>query len=126
MASRHADAADMAGCWSGYWASHCSTHKGCLKAIITRCNESTYHVRFHATFFKFLSYEYEMTLQATQADDGTYHFTGQKDLGRLAGGMYYYSGTATATTFTAHYHCCKDQGVFVMQRQAGCCSTCCK
>ncbi|MBS0210338.1 MAG: hypothetical protein JSS27_15440 [Planctomycetes bacterium] len=122
-AAARSNGMDPAGCWSGYWASHKSSHKGCLKGSITHCGGPHYRVKFHATFFKFFSYAYETTLTVTE-QDGVYHFTGQHDLGRLAGGVYYYDGTIQGNEFRATYRCCKDHGVFIMQRQS-CCGGCC-
>jgi hypothetical protein len=116
-------AVDPAGCWAGSWQACTSSHKGCLDAIITNCDNTQFNVRFHATFFKVFSYEYEITLTAYE-QDGVWHFHGQKDLGKLAGGMYYYDGTVTATDFRATYRTCKDNGVFVMCRQT--CDCCCR
>jgi hypothetical protein len=115
-------AVDPTGCWEGCWASHTSSHNGRLSAIITRCTDTSYHVRFHATFFKLFSYEYEITMQAVERD-GTWYFSGQKDLGKLAGGMYTYHATVTPCDFNATYRTCKDHGVFVMHRKV---STCCR
>ncbi|HEX4131218.1 MAG TPA: hypothetical protein VHZ24_14355 [Pirellulales bacterium] len=120
---KYSGAADLSGCWEGTWCSQHSGHNGYLDAVITPCGGGKYHARFHATFFKFFSYEYETTLTA-YAQDGVYHFSGQKDLGRIAGGMYYYNGTTTACDFYATYCSSKDHGVFKMRRKS--CTACCR
>lgn len=114
----------LAGCWEGCWESHCTGHHGKLQAIISKVDETHYCARFHGTFFKFLPFEYSMLLSATPAGDG-FRLAGQKDLGKLAGGVYRYEGQATACDFLANYKSCKDRGVFVMRRrdcnQCSCC-----
>src|SRR2546422_236221 len=55
-------APEMTGCWKGYWRSDKTGHKGCLDAVITRCDDCHYSVRYHATFFKFFSFEYTMVM----------------------------------------------------------------
>jgi len=115
----------LVGCWEGCWESHCTGHNGKLQAIITQVDETHYCARFHGTFFKFLPFEYYMLLSATPEGDG-YQLAGQKDLGKLAGGVYRYEGRATSTDFLANYTSCKDRGVFVMRRR-GCTScSCCQ
>ncbi|HVX60295.1 MAG TPA: hypothetical protein VHC19_06835 [Pirellulales bacterium] len=114
----------LAGCWDGCWKSHCTDHHGNLQGIITRLDETHYCARFHGSFFKFLPFEYSMTLTAVPDGDRLI-LSGQKDLGKLAGGVYRFHGYATATHFHADYASCKDRGVFIMSRcgaNACCCS----
>ena len=115
---------DLSGCWEGYWKSNKSHHKGCLRGILTRCDDCHYHARFHATFFKFFSYEYEVTLNACPHPGG-WTISGSKDLGQLAGGIYTYTGHSTTQHFHCRYSCSKDCGEFVMNRKA-CCQTACR
>jgi hypothetical protein len=115
---------DPAGCWEGCWASHTTPHKGKLNAVITRCDACHYHIRFHTTFFKIFQAEYEIDVTGYDRGDGVYVFSGQKDLGKVVGGVFTFNGTTTATDFHATYRSCKDHGVFVMKRKVA--STCCK
>lgn len=119
---------DLAGSWEGKWESRASGHQGNLRAIITRGEEGRYYARFHARFWKLFTYEYSVPMTAVEEEDGRLHFTGQAYLGELAGGMYYYDGYATATTFVASYRCSKDHGCFSMCRapcqRCGCVSAC--
>ena len=115
----------LAGCWEGCWESHCTGHHGKLQAIITQVDETHYCARFHGTFFKFLPFEYYMLLTATP-DAERYALAGQKDLGKLAGGVYRYQGRATSTDFLANYTSCKDRGVFVMRRCGATSCSCCR
>lgn len=116
---------DLTGCWEGCWESHCTRHNGKLQAIITKVDDSHYCARFHGTFFKFLPFEYSMLLSA-QPDGDRFLLSGQKDLGKLAGGMYRYEGHATANEFLANYSSCKDRGVFVMTRREATSCSCCR
>lgn len=118
----HIAPVDLSGAWEGSWHSEQSTHKGCLRAIITRVDDTHFCARFHATFFKFFSYEYTIVLYAVP-DNDHWNLSGQKDLGRLAGGMYYYRGVATACNFRACYTSCKDHGVFEMKRSVSACDS---
>lgn len=114
------DGSDLAGCWQGCWKSHTTGHQGKLQAIITRHDEHRYCARFHGTFVKVLPFEYSMSFTAAEAGEAQ-QFQGQKDLGRLAGGVYRFEGQATECDFVAHYTSCEDRGVFIMRRCGDCC-----
>lgn len=110
-----ASGCDLSGCWEGCWRSEKCGHKGPLHAILTRCDDCHYHARFHARFWKFFTYEYEVVLNAIP--QGEYWcLSGAK---RLGIGMFHYSGTATPCHFHCRYHSCNDYGVFVLDRK--CC-----
>ncbi len=115
----------LAGCWEGCWESHCTGHHGNLQAIITQVDETHFCARFHGSFFKFLPFEYEMMLTATP-DGDRYLLSGQKNLGKLAGGVYRYEGYATADHFHANYFSSKDRGVFIMSRNGAAGCSCCR
>lgn len=120
---------DLAGCWEGTWQSEMNGHHGGLRAVITDQGAGVYDAHFKATFAVVIPYEFQMSLLV--ADDGTvYTFEGQEDLGLLAGGVYTYRGTASATDFLAHY-CASgngDHGTFSMSKlcpgQGECCGAC--
>src|SRR6185437_4927646 len=102
-------APDLSGTWSGTWASHHSRHNGKLRATFTRVDACHYRAEFRATFFKVMCYKYTVVLNATPQGDH-WILQGSKDLGRLAGGMYYYTAYADACRFSANYRSCKAQG----------------
>jgi hypothetical protein len=112
-------AAELEGCWEGTWRSCVTGHKGVLRATITRCDDLHYRADFEGTFFKFLPFRYSIVLTVTQPGDPV-EFQGQQDLGRLAGGVYHYTGHATDCEFHAHYCAKKDEGLFVMRRVCCC------
>ena len=113
----------LSGRWEGTWESHSNGHKGKLRAIITRCGEDQYYAHYRATWAMILPFEFELPMTASETD-GVHHFTGQADLGCLAGGNYTYSGTAAGGCYQANYCARKDHGVFSMARlpDGGCCS----
>ena len=115
---------DLSGSWNGTWRSHVSPHNGRLRAQLTRVDAYHYKAEFRATFFKVMCYKYTVVLNATPAGDH-WILQGQKDLGRLAGGVYHYTAYATACRFNANYTSCEDHGVFAMTR-CTVCTPCCK
>ena len=109
---------DITGCWDGCWESRCTGHHGKVRAIITRCDDTHYRARFHGTFFKVIPFGYEMTLTAVP-QEGQYVLSGQKNLGKLAGGVYRFQGHATDSEFYADYTSDNDRGTFIMSRAGG-------
>jgi len=106
---------DLAGAWEGTWHSEVTPHNGKLTAIFTRQDDYHYQAKFHAHFFKFFAYGYTVVLNVSPGDD-CWVVTGEKDLGKLAGGVYHYTGTATPCHFFSRYCCSKDHGEFEMRR----------
>ena len=45
-----------------------------------------------------------------------YEFTGEADLGKLAGGVYQYGGTGTTNRIDINYRADKDHGTFKLER----------
>ncbi len=105
----------VAGCWEGRWHSDVNHHQGRLRAIIEREAEGRYRARFKATYWRFLPFEFEMPLTVTPSAGG-YEFSGEADLGLLAGGVFSYSGSIRGNTFMASYRSRKDHGTFWMER----------
>ncbi len=113
-ATQHSD--PLAGRWEGTWVSDRSGHSGSLRAIIAPTGETTYHVDFDAMFFAVLRAGYSLELTTTPATNGATSFRGEKDLGRLAGGVYRYAGSADGRAFNATYESGADNGRFQMTR----------
>ena len=107
------------GRWVGDWHSDKNGHHGKLCAIITHQSEGTYRAQFFATYAVMLPFSFEIPLTVHQSE-GTYAFTGQTNLGRLAGGVFSYNGQANSTGFTAAYSSTRDHGTFTMQRVTQC------
>jgi len=82
---------------------------------MTKKAAGEYQAFFHANYKTILSFSYNVPLTMEQ-QDGTFHFTGGADLGKMAGGFYHYDGHATATNFFSTYQAPADGGVFEMKR----------
>jgi hypothetical protein len=108
----------LEGRWEGRWLSDANGHNGNLRCLITRTNGTEYAARFRATYLWVLRFSYTVSLQV-EAHDGGWRFRGEEDLGKAAGGLYRYAGTATATNFHSTYDSKYDHGVFEMNRVAG-------
>ena len=115
---------DLAGRWTGTWKSERTNHSGKLRAIITPVDDVTYRADFDATYMGILRFGYSMNLAAQPADGttsagaGAIRFTGQENLGWLAGGLYRYEGTADGRSFDCAYQSKNDHGRFRMSRPA--------
>jgi hypothetical protein len=106
---------DIQGRWQGTWKSESSGHTDKLRCIITRQSDGIYQARFKAKYHTVLTFGYTVPLQV-QPTDGKYQFSGDANLGRLAGGLYHYEGHANATNFFSTYNSKYDHGIFQMSR----------
>jgi hypothetical protein len=106
----------LAGRWEGRWVSAVNGHTGRLRAVLSPTGEHTYRARFHARYAGLFTFGYTVQLQVTREASGAAQFTGEADLGKLAGGVYRYTGRADATRFLATYESRADHGRFEMGR----------
>ena len=106
---------NIGGRWEGSWQSEVNGHAGRLRCLVTKHARGQYEARFHANYFKILTFGYTVTLQA-QETAGTIQLKGEADLGRFAGGKYTYEGQATPTNFVSTYRADGDHGTFHMKR----------
>lgn len=105
----------IVGCWEGRWLSDVNAHTGLLRCIIAGETNGVYQARFRATYLKVLRYSYTVPLKVERRGD-IWIFTGEEDLGALAGGIYRYTGTVTVTNFQSSYDSKYDRGMFEMRR----------
>ena len=110
-------AAGLEGPWQGRWRSEVNGHSGKLRCLVKPQEDGKYQARFHAKYAGIFSFSYAVVLQTKQVDQDI-KFQGEADLGKLAGGIYYYDGMADPTNFFAAYRSRHDHGVFEMQRPA--------
>ena len=113
-AQQPATPASIEGLWEGKWLSDVNGHTGRLRCLLSRESDSRYQARFRATYWKVFRFSYTVPLQFEQRD--AWHFTGEENLGKLAGGVYRYEGHATPTNFFSTYHSKYDHGTFQMRR----------
>jgi hypothetical protein len=106
---------DVVGAWEGKWVSNLNGHNGKLRCLITRETNGVLNARFYATYKRILRFGYTVPLEARGTDNGV-AFLGSADLGKLAGGVYKYSGYATPTNFFSTYESKYDHGTFEMLR----------
>ena len=108
----------LVGCWEGTWTSAVNQHTGSLRAVVKPLEENRYDIWYYSTYklgFLPLKFEYSMPVDATLDGDGL-RFTGEADLGWLAGGVFHYDGECRDGRFTCDYRSESDHGVFEMTR----------
>jgi hypothetical protein len=115
-AQKPAPAGDISGAWDGQWLSDVNGHHGRLRCILTKKNEATYDAHFKARFWKIFNASYTIPLELKPGTNGNYRLEGDRDLGKLAGGVYRYDGEATPTLFRSQYTNKYDHGTFEMKR----------
>jgi len=106
---------DVAGRWEGSWMSAKNGHNGRLRCLITPASENVYNARFRARFWKIFSFGYTAPLTVYRSN-AVAHFTGEADLGKLAGGIYKYAGVIAGTNYYSTYESKYDYGHFRMGR----------
>ena len=105
----------MEGRWQGHWSSDANGHDGKLRCIVSQREDGDYAARFRATYMKILRFSYTVPLKVEHTDD-VWHFHGEENLGKMAGGVYQYEGNATPMNFHSTYRSKYDHGVFEMER----------
>jgi len=105
------------GPWDGTWVSETSGHRDRLRCIVTRKSADQFEARYKARYRKIISFSYTTPLSATESNL-TWHFKGEANLGKLAGGVYSYQGAASSSNYFSTYTSKYDQGIFQMQRPA--------
>lgn len=106
------------GRWTGHWKSDHNQHNGSMRTIIRRKEGDIYHTQFHAKYKVWIitvGYGYEMNMTVTN-EGPNYEFTGEADLGKVAGGVYRYQGSGTTNQITIRFRSPKDHGTFRLQR----------
>jgi hypothetical protein len=115
-ASKSAPLGGIEGRWQGSWHSDVNNHSGRLRCLLSEAGGNTYRARFHAKYMKILSFGYTVILTAEPSKTNGFTFSGEANLGRLAGGVYHYEGHADGTNFFSTYSCKYDHGTFQMAR----------
>ena len=105
----------MEGRWEGSWKSDANGHEGKLRCLMSRQDDAHYSARFHATYAKTFHFSYTVPLQV-QEHIGGWEFNGEENLGKLAGGVYYYEGRAWPTNLHSTYRSKYDHGIFELRR----------
>ena len=105
----------VAGRWDGFWMSERNGHNGRLRCLIQPATKGTFSARFHARYWKVLSFGYTVPL-AVRCSNEVCRFESEANLGKLAGGVYRYAGTVAGTNFHSSYRSKYDHGYFQMRR----------
>lgn len=105
----------IAGRWEGRWLSEVNGHTGKLRGVLKQTCDDQWFAQFRATYWKVFRFSSSVELTVQPHENG-WRFTGEKNLGKLAGGVYQYEGKATPTDFSATYRSKYDHGIFEMQR----------
>ena len=105
----------LSGRWEGSWLSGKNGHRGKLRCIITPLENNEYEFYYWATYWKLFRASYKINAQATEVD-GKSQISGERDLGRLFGGVYTHTGEAADSAISATYKCRIDHGTFELSK----------
>jgi hypothetical protein len=114
-AIRPATANSIEGPWQGTWRSDINQHHGKLLCLMVHDTNSLYQAHFRATYAHIFHFSYTVPLEV-QPHFGGWEFNGEANLGKLAGGSYYYEGRATTTNLLSTYKSTYDNGIFRLAR----------
>lgn len=115
-AKRKGNYADLTGPWEGTWKSDVNGHNGKLRCLITKLENGQYEFHYWAQWQKVLSGSFRENYEVVDKKDGSFTFSGEKDLGKM-GGKFSHQGVATATSFEASYRSeLGDNGIFKLER----------
>lgn len=103
----------VSGAWAGRWDSSHPGHGGGLKCVVKEAGPQKWDAVFTAEFGPTKSYNVKLE---GKPGDGAVLFGGKVDLGANDGGVFTWTGKATATEFTGKYEGGGDTGVFKMAR----------
>lgn len=109
------DRGNPAGRWEGHWSSDVTGHRGPVRCMVTHAAEGKYQARFRARYAIVLTTEREVELDASQRG-GLWHFSGEENLGLLAGGRHAYRGKASANQLFVTYESARDRGTLELER----------
>lgn len=106
---------DISGPWIGTWQNTNNAHGDQLRAVVRRVGLHEWQAHFHAHYGRLLTFSYRAKLTGDEKD-GQVHFTGEQNLGWLAGGTFRYVGEASPTNFFSTYENAYDSGTFTLHR----------
>jgi hypothetical protein len=108
-------AGDISGRWEGTWQNSSNTYQDKMRAILTRVGPNEYVARFHAKYFKILSFAYQTTFKGSW-EGNEFVFRGEVNLGWYAGGVYRYAGRISPTNFFSTYDNRHNSGTYTLKR----------
>jgi hypothetical protein len=106
------------GAWIGWWHSDAGHGGGELRCLLSTAYTGApddYRAWFKARFWGILTGEH-MTMIRGQRQGDTVVFSGNEDMGPLAGGDYRYRGRIDPDEFRANYRSDDDHGTFQLER----------
>ncbi len=106
---------DITGPWIGTWQNTNNAHGDQLRAVIRRVGLHEWQAHFHAHYGRLLTFSYRAQLTGNE-QEGRVQFTGEQNLGWLAGGTFRYVGEANPTNFFSTYENVYDSGTFTLHR----------
>ena len=106
---------EMGGRWEGEWISEATGHRGRLLCVVEPASASVWRMFFRAEYSKVFRACYATDFTAAR-DGERWTFSGDSNLGALAGGAYTYDGSATIEELACKYRSARDHGEFRLKR----------
>lgn len=108
----------LEGRWVGRWTVGSPEHGDKMRAIVVRVSDAKYRATFDSLYAGALHFVYTAELDVVTQADGTLRFTGEEDLGPLAGGVFRYEGTCDGIHWKSTFRASSYDGTYEMIRVA--------
>jgi hypothetical protein len=105
----------ISGRWEGEWISAVTGHRGRLRCVINPVAPALWRMHFRGEYSGFFRACYSTDFTVVAGPD-RWTFSGESDLGVLAGGAYTYQGHATLDALLCSYRSARDHGEFRLSR----------
>ena len=106
----------LEGRWIGEWTVSSPEHGGVMRAIVRRVSDTLYTVTFDSEYGSVLHFVHTADLAVTREADGTLRFTGEENLGCLAGGVFQYKGASDGVHWKSTFRTSGYRGTYEMIR----------
>ena len=106
----------ITGQWVGQWQNENGGHSGKMRAVITRLDDTHYLAQYHAKYGGMFTFESVVPLRIEQTEAQRVEFSGEANLGSMAGGLYEYTGHATPDEFISDYTSRGNTGTYELTR----------
>lgn len=104
------------GAWQGTWKSGVNGHQGKLRCAVFPRGPGRWEYRYRATWAKVLCAGFTVECEGARQEDGSWIVEGERDLGRLFGGVFSHTGTVKGDQLRAEYRAAIDRGLLELQR----------
>lgn len=106
----------VSGAWEGTWHSIPTGHRGKLRCAVTPKSEGVWEYRYRASWWKVFCAGFKVDCEVRKLPDGSWEVVGERDLGKLFGGIFSHRGIVSGDEMKAEYRSKADHGELRLRR----------